>query len=65
MRKKKRRCRSFELTGRRIRGCKKYIDNGNHLFCSVCHRELRESSPPEPAGIHSREKMTATGLTDS
>ena len=37
---KKRKCRCFELTGKKFQGCKGYIDNGNYYFCSVCHKEL-------------------------
>jgi len=43
MKRKRRKCRCFEITGKKFAGCKGYIDNGNYFFCSFCHREISRS----------------------
>ena len=48
MKRKKRKCRCFEITGKKFSGCKGYIDNGNYFFCSVCHRALTRLTECEP-----------------
>jgi len=57
--KKRRKCRCYELTGRKFSGCKKYIDNGNYYFCSACHRELsRLQAGTDSATVNTPYKLS-------